>query len=78
MWFMSDIEAILKELFSGIPQDEKPMIYGDPAYNSGYGIMCAYTRQLGKQLKPSQQRFNTEISSVLLRPVGILDYNWPE
>jgi hypothetical protein len=38
MWFMSDIEAILKELFSGILQDEEPMIYGDPAWRECYSI----------------------------------------
>jgi DDE superfamily endonuclease len=64
MWHESRLEDILYKVFDGIEEDKEPLIYSNLAYRGGYRIMCAYVRQLGRQLIESKQNFNTTMSSV--------------
>jgi hypothetical protein len=47
LWYQSEIESILHELFDGLLPNQEPLIFGDPAYKGGFGIMCVYVRQPG-------------------------------
>jgi nuclease HARBI1 len=64
LWHESELEIVLKDLFSSFEEDTEPMLFGDPAYKGAYGIMGAYVQKPGQQLTNAKLAFNRSMSSI--------------
>jgi hypothetical protein len=64
LWHKLELEIILRDLFSNVEEDTKPLLFGDLAYKGAYGIIGAYVRQLRRPLTNTQHAFNRSMLSI--------------
>ncbi|KAA8565420.1 hypothetical protein EYC84_009280 [Monilinia fructicola] len=68
MWQRSEVVDRINEVMGDRPEEEMLRIYGDPTYNSTYGIVCPFegNRRMGGRhtLPEDEKQFNRDLAHV--------------
>jgi DDE superfamily endonuclease len=77
MWRRSGCEEAIRDTLAG---QETLYIYGDPAYNTAFGVACPFEHPRGRRfLNRQQQAFNKALSSVRIaveQAFGDIQVQW--
>jgi len=74
IWHESEVELILREVFNSIPEDEEPLIFGDPAYKGAYSVIRPYIQQPRRPLTAREREFNYNTSTICILIEHLFSY----